>query len=197
LLFRHGAGAVQARGAWDGWLAHPAGQAVDELRRVLLEKGIDLVSIDPLLRAHEANENDNAQMDAVCSLLIRVALDRGCAVDFVAHASKGMNEPGDSSRLRGASALRDGARLLYTLTGMSSKEAKRFGLSESERRRLVRLDSAKVNFLPPATRTVWFRLVDVELKNGTDEYESDRVQTVERWHPPGESGDLDPHRLST
>jgi RecA-family ATPase len=66
----------------DGWRIH-AGAAVDELRRVILEKGIDLVLIDPLLRVHEGNENDNGQMDAVVSLLIRLAVDRGCAVDFV------------------------------------------------------------------------------------------------------------------
>lgn len=182
----------------DGWRIS-AGAAAGELRRVILEKGIDLVSIDPLLRAHEANENDNAQMDAVCSLLIRLAIDRGCSVDFVHHTAKGLSEPGDSSRLRGASATRDGARLLYTLTPMSKKEAQGFGISEAERRRLMRLDNAKVNILPPATTTRWFRLVDVKLKNGSDEYpEGDRVQTVERWQPPGDGGDPDPavvHRI--
>jgi hypothetical protein len=176
----------------DGWRIH-AGAAAAELRRVILERGIDLVSIDPLLRAHEANENDNAQMDAVCSLLIQLAIDRGCSVDFVHHTAKGVSEPGDSGRLRGASATRDGARLLYTLTPMAKKEAESFGISEAERRRLMRLDNAKVNILPPAATTTWFRLIDVKLKNANDEYpEGDRVQTVERWQPPGESGDPDP-----
>jgi hypothetical protein len=177
----------------DGWRMQ-AGAAAEVLRRTILEKGIDLVSIDPLLRAHEANENDNAQMDAVCGMLIRMAIDRGCAVDFLHHTAKGINEPGDSGRMRGASAMRDGARLLYTLTPMAKKEARdEFGVSEAERRRLMRLDSAKVNILPPATRTTWFRLVDVKLKNGDDEHpDGDLVQTVELWRPPGESEDLDP-----
>jgi len=179
----------------DGWRIR-AGAAVDELRRVILEKGIDLVSIDPLLRVHEGNENDNGQMDAVVSLLIRLAIDRGCAVDFVHHTSKGLNEPGSSDRMRGASAIRDGTRLLYTLTLMSKKEAKDFGVTEPQRRQLVRLDSAKVNLLPPATATTWFRLIDVVLGNGSEEYpDGDRVQTVERWQPPSEIRDPDPATL--
>jgi hypothetical protein len=149
-----------------------------------------------LLRVHEGNENDNGQMDAVVSLLIRLPIDRGCGVDFVHHTSKGLNEPGSSDRLRGASATRDGTRLLYNLTPMSKKEAKDFGVTEPQRRQLVRLDSAKVNLLPPATATTWFRLIDVVLGNGVEDYpDGDRVQTVECWQPPSEIRDPDPATL--
>jgi hypothetical protein len=165
-----------------------------KLRHVIAKLQIDIVSIDPLLRAHEAEENSNAQMDAVASILIDIAFECDCAVDFVAHTAKaGSHEPGDSSRLRGASALRDGVRLLSTLTPMSTKEAESFGVSDRERRSLVRLDSAKHNFLPPPTATRWFELVEVKIGNATEQYpEGDYVQTVECWYPPATAGEPDP-----
>jgi hypothetical protein len=50
---------------------------------------------------------------------------------------------------------------------------------------LFRVDSAKVNLLPPSAATQWFKLVSVNLGNGTEIYPSgDEVQTVERWTPP-------------
>lgn len=161
------------------------GELAVELRRVILDKRIDIVAIDPFLKSHEADENDNALIDQVCVLLVRIAIECGCAVDIVHHTAKGFAKPGDADRMRGASALRDAVRLFYTLTPMSTKEAEGFGVSESERRSLMRLDSAKLNLLPPATQARWFRLVEVRLGNDTAEYPGgDRVQTCEIWNRP-------------
>jgi len=68
---------------------------------------------------------------------------------------------------------------------MSAAEAEALGVAGSERRSLVRLDSAKVNNAPPASETSWFRLIGVQLGNGTPEYSrGDEVQTAEPWQPP-------------
>ena len=76
--------------------------------------------------------------------------------------------------------MRDAGRLDYTLIPMSEDEANSFGIEPKERRFYLRLDSAKVNLLPPAASASWFRLVDVRLGNVTPDYpEGDRVQTVE------------------
>jgi hypothetical protein len=94
-------------------------------------------------------------------------------------------EAGDPNRQRGAGAGKDAARLVYTLTGMSQDEAKALGVSESERRLLFRIDSAKVNLAPPDAATRWFRLVSVHLGNGTKAYPAgDNVQACEPWKPP-------------
>jgi RecA-family ATPase len=82
------------------------GELEKELRRVIGELRIDVVAIDPFIKAHRSNENDNAEIDQVCTLLVRIAIDCGCAVDLLHHTSKGLVEPGDSERARGASALR-------------------------------------------------------------------------------------------
>jgi hypothetical protein len=81
--------------------------------------------------------------------------------------------------------MKDAGRLIYTLTTMSEVEAKAFGLSEADRRSLIRLDSAKVNIMPPMTEAKWFRLVGVKIENGNALYPNgDNVQTVEPWTPP-------------
>ena len=81
--------------------------------------------------------------------------------------------------------MKDAARLVYTLTPMSPEEAQQFGLSERDRRSLIRLDSGKVNIAPPSADAAWFRLVGVPLGNGGGIYPAgDEVQTVEPWQPP-------------
>jgi hypothetical protein len=172
------------------------GELETELRRVILGNRIDIVAIDPFVKLHEVDENDNGLIDQVCVLLVRIAIECGCAVDIIHHTAKGLNRPGDADRMRGASALRDAVRLFYTLTPMSGKEAEGFGLTEAERRRLMRLDSAKLNLLPPAPQARWFRFVDIELGNRTDEYpRGDRVQTCEVWYPPDRGADIAPEAI--
>ena len=68
---------------------------------------------------------------------------------------------------------------------MSPDDAALFGLSEVDRRSLIRLDSGKVNIAPPATEAAWFRLIGVKLENGTTDYPNgDEVQIVVVWEPP-------------
>ena len=93
--------------------------------------------------------------------------------------------------------MKDAARLLYTLTPMTQKEAEWFGISEEERRSLIRMDSGKVNIAPPSGTATWFRLVGVPLGNATSEYPNgDEVQTVEPWTPPSIWASLDPALLN-
>jgi hypothetical protein len=145
------------------------------------------VILDPFVKAHGIVENDNNAIDRVCDLLATLAIELNCAADLPHHVNKGQGAPapGDANRSRGASAFKDAARLVYTLTPMSKDERELFDISEAEARHLVRLDSAKVNIVPPATKARWFRLVGVSLGNGSEEYPNgDEVQTVEPWAPP-------------
>jgi hypothetical protein len=152
----------------------------------------DIVSLDPFIKSHGLGENDNNAIDYVCTLLSTIAIDRDIAIDLPHHTNKGIQTAGDANRGRGASASKDAARLVYTLTPMTADEAQQFGLDEGERRRLVRLDSAKINIAPPSSAATWFRLVGVPLSNGNDAYPNgDTVQTVERWTPPELWADLD------
>ena len=155
------------------------------IRDAILQHKIDVIVVDPLVKAHSLDENDNNGMDAVLAIIADLAIAANIVFDFLHHTSKGPAEAGNADKGRGASAIKDGGRLMKTLTGMSLDEAKAFGItSEEERKSLVRYDNGKVNIVK-AENAKWFRLVDVELGNGTEEYPNgDHVQAIEVWTPP-------------
>jgi RecA-family ATPase len=161
------------------------GALVDKLEAAIVARKIDLVALDPFIKAHSVDENSNSAIDDVAQLLTDLAAKYDIAVDIPHHTRKGGADPGDAARGRGASATRDAGRLIYTLTTMSSEEATAFGIAEGDRRLFIRVDSAKVNIAPPMAAATWFRLIGVPLGNATDLYPSgDTVQTVEPWTPP-------------
>lgn len=124
-------------------------------------------------------ENDSGDMNFVCELLMKIAAENNIAVDIPHHVHKGQIAPGDADAGRGSSAIRDAGRLIFTLTPMSETEAKSFDISPDERFRYVRLDSAKVNIASRATAATWFRIIGVDIGNGTPEYPAgDTVQVA-------------------
>ena len=162
-----------------------AGELTQEIRAFVTRHQIDLVVIDPLVKAHTMDENSNTAMDQVAVILSTMAYELDCAVDWLQHQRKGSAEAGDAERARGASSAKDAARLLYTLTPMSDEERDTFGLSEAERRSLVRLDSGKVNIAPPSVDARWFKIVGVALGNGNALYpQGDEIPVAEPWQPP-------------
>ena len=166
------------------------GQLAANLEAAIVKHGIDLLALDPFIKTHSVQENDNNGIDAVVQVLTDLAEKYNIAVDTPHHMAKGSPDPGNANKGRGASAMKDAGRLIYTLTPMSTDEAQTFGIPEEERRSLVRMDSAKVNIAPMA-KAKWFRLVGVPLGNATDLYPNgDHVQTVEPWTPPDTWADL-------
>jgi hypothetical protein len=161
------------------------GQLEQELRVNIKQFKSDIVCLDPYVKTHALEENDNSAMDFVCELLASLADDYNIAVDAPHHSRKGAAAPGDPDMGRGGSSIRDAGRLVYTLTPMSEDEAKQFNVEQIHRRYYVRLDSAKVNIAPPSRTATWFKLVGVNIGNATELYPNgDDVQTVEPWNPP-------------
>jgi AAA domain len=161
------------------------GELYTELMTIVRARDIDLVSIDPFVKAHGVPENDNNLIDQVCIMLADIAEKHNCAIDLISHARKGQATPGDAERERGASSKKDAGRLMRTATGMSEAEAETFGISVDERKSLIRIDDAKVNLTPCSADPMWFKLVGVPLGNHTAEYPSgDNVQAAKRWFPP-------------
>lgn len=154
------------------------------LARTIAARKIDLVMLDPFVKAHGVAENDNSGIDAVAQTLTDLCTQFDIAVDMTHHTAKGMSDPGNADRGRGASALKDALRLVNTATVMSPDEAKTLDVGEAERRLFVRIDNGKTN-LAPVHEAKWFKLVGVSLGNGTDMYpHGDNIQTVEVWTPP-------------
>lgn len=155
------------------------------LRKEIQGRKLDVVCLDPFVKSHSMVENDNNAIDFVCTILATLAIEYNCAIDSPHHTNKGLAVAGDANKGRGASSMKDAGRLVYTLTPMTEDEARNFGITEAERRSLVRLDSGKVNITPPSNRATWFKLIGVPLGNATAAYPNgDEVQTVQRWELP-------------
>jgi hypothetical protein len=169
------------------------GTLAETLRATIINRQIDLVILDPFIKTHRLDENNNAAVDQVATLLAEIAIEHNCAVDTPHHVNKGLGAqtPGDANRSRGASAFKDAGRLVYTLTPMAKEDRELLGVDPTEAKTLIRVDSGKVNIARPATEAHWFRLVGVPIGNETDDYPSgDEVQTVEPWDPPDLWGNL-------
>jgi AAA domain len=161
------------------------GALAAKLVRTIAARKIDLVILDPFVKAHTINENDNSAIDEVAQILTDMSVKFDIAVDVPHHISKGPADPGNANRGRGASSSKDAFRLVDTATRMSEEEGKAFGLGEVEWRSLIRIDNAKVN-IAPIMSARWFKLVSVNIGNATELYPNgDNVQTVEPWSPPG------------
>jgi hypothetical protein len=161
------------------------------LREAILRINPDLVSLDPFVKTHALEENDSGDMNFVCDLLVQMCAEFNIAVDSPHHVHKGMVEPGNADAGRGSSGIRDAARLVSTLCTMTDQEADGFGISKDQRRYYVRLDPAKTNIATPASKATWFRLVGVNIGNGTPEYPAgDNVQAAEPWAPSSPFDDV-------
>jgi hypothetical protein len=161
------------------------GKLGSKIEATIVENGIDLIGIDPFVKAHSVGENNNDAIDAVAQVLTDLAHAHNIAIDAPHHTSKGQADPGNAHKGRGASALVDAGRLVYALAPMTGEEAKTFGLQEADARYYIRMDKGKVNIAPPARVAKWFKLVGVPLHNVDELYPNgDEVQTVEPWTPP-------------
>ena len=143
--------------------------------------GIGLVIVDPLVKSHTLDENDNRQMDALATVWADVAEATGAAILLVHHVRKGAVN-GDVDAARGAKSLTDAARAAALLTPMSDDEARLLGIPASDSWRFLKRDDAKANLAPRAGRAQWLRLETVALGNATADYpEGDRVGAITAW----------------
>lgn len=142
-------------------------RALNACKDFIKENGIKLWVIDPLVKAHLVNENDNGSMDRLMTELSKIASETGCSVHLVHHTRKKAADTGigDADTARGASSVVNAARVAHTLNPMSSKDAASYGVGE-EKNWYLRLDDAKSNLTPPMGKGCWFRRHSVELANG-------------------------------
>jgi hypothetical protein len=165
--------------------ARVIGPLEQQLRAAIERRKPDIISLDPFVKTHSLEENDNVAMDFVCDLLARMAVEFNIAVDSPHHVHKGTITPGDADSGRGASGIKHAGRLVYTLVTMSDDEAQAFNIDPQNRHSYVRLDSAKVNIAARSDKAEWFHIIGVPSGNATAEYPNgDTVQVVEPWAPP-------------
>lgn len=149
-------------------------EAIIETAEYISSNNIKLLIVDPFVRTHEANENDNMQMDKIMWCFQQIIAKTNCAIGLVHHMSKAgsMNDP-DMHAARGASALVNAARIAHTMSVMTEEESESFGISKERRSWYVRFDNAKANLQPPAEKADWFEKISVTLMTG------DNVGTIQ------------------
>lgn len=141
---------------------------VQKIIKYIRDNGIRVMVLDPFVRTHQVNENDNGAVDHVARTLSRIAGETGCAVHVVHHTrKKGPNgADGDMDSARGASSLVSAARISYTMGTMSEKDAPKWGIPKERHRWYARLDDSKANMSPPGEAVNWFEKVSVSLPCG-------------------------------
>lgn len=116
-------------------------------------RGRRLVIIDPLIRLHDGNENDNNVANKLLLRIQRVALDTHCAILLLHHAGKGEGKSGWQLS-RGASAYTTSVRWQINMVVPTEEDGQ---LPQGESREgLVRLAGVKANYGPKAGE-VWMR----------------------------------------
>jgi len=114
--------------------------------------GAGLVLLDPLRQFHRGDENDSGAVTAVVQGLQALAARTGASVVVAHHTNRvstNMGTGDTAGAARGSTALTDGVRWQLNLSRVSKEVAREHGINAGDEGRFVRVDFAKVNYLPP------------------------------------------------
>jgi len=103
-----------------------------------------LIILDPMLKFHALEENNNNEMNQFLEILGSVADQAHCAVIFVHHVSKGSDTKHQESA-RGATAIINEARWQVALSKLDAKTIKRYDIPETDAWRYLEASTPKIN----------------------------------------------------
>ncbi|WNB76010.1 AAA family ATPase [Methylomonas koyamae] len=111
-------------------------------------ENLGLIVVEPLARLHDSNENDSVEMTRVVELLEHLSTTTGATVVVAHHTNKAANLNGgrNAAASRGSSAVVDGCRLVFQMSGMTLDEGKQLGVDSKQH---VSFQVVKANHLPP------------------------------------------------
>lgn len=153
---------------------------VDLLRDTIKEYTPDAVIIDPLVRTHQMNENDNGQMNFVATLFTSIARQTNTSLMLVHHARKGSDNVARGERSRGASALMDASRNVRELRPLSDKDASNLNIDDDFIQEFIAIDHTKASYTAHA-QTCYMRKVAIDLPAGR--FGTQNAATVEEYVP--------------
>lgn len=151
------------------------GDLMPELQKYMLEEDIGVFIGDPLVSLHESDENNNTEMQRVMDGAVTLAANTNAAGLLLTHTSKPSlassdNYAGNPGSIRGATAVKDAARVALTAFGMSEKDGERYNIKPEFRHRYVRFDGAKENLTLGGSEPQWFKKESVKVGAGEGEW---------------------------
>jgi len=160
----------------------------DWLRQQIKNFRPDVLNVDPMIKVHYLDENNNKHVDYLCTMMAELAGEFNLAIDMPHHTRKAPTGAtavaGDANQARGAGSLIGAVRSARTLTPMTAKEGATFGIRAEDAPWYIRVDNAKANLSAPSAKAKWFKRESVTLDNGDDFEDGDSVGILEPWSPP-------------
>lgn len=151
----------------------------ENIIEMMKEREIGVLIIDPFLKSHGVNKNDNAAMDEAASAWCEVAGKANAAIALYQHTRKTNGSEVTVEDGRGAIALVNASRDVRTINTMTEAEAEQAGIEPERRRFYFRVtNGGKSNMTPPSEKSDWRHFELVPLANG------DNVGAVEKWKWP-------------
>ena len=133
------------------------------LQQQILDDNVQAIFLDPFISLHDSPENDNVAVNKVVRQFKAIAAKTKCAISLIHHTRKAGKDSeigaGDAEAGRGASSLKDAARVVLTLAKMSKETGKKIRIDEHGN--YIRLDTGKSNFSAPDNDVRWFQLTGV------------------------------------
>jgi hypothetical protein len=132
---------------------------------------VDFISLGPLSKLHDSNENDNTSMGFVMDTLELIARYSNTAMMVQHHTAKPAGASADgfagqATSARGAKNIIDTVRAAFTLEGISEREAIEAGMSAAEREMYIRIDDAKMNRSLRSAEPTYIQKHSTRLMNG-------------------------------
>ena len=173
---------------------HPMlGPDAAKFEQIIEKHHFGLVILDPLVKTHRLNENNNTAMDFLSTLLNGICYRTGCAMLVSHHSRKANGDDGTSrDQVRGASSLVDSARINLVVRPMTKAEGERYEIPPDDLDTYLRVVDVKRN-LARAGKGLWIELKAEPI--GNDKVDprypvGDIVQAGVAWRPPSLLGDV-------
>ena len=146
---------------------------------------------DPLISTHRVAENDNNAMQQVIEQWAGIADQTDSSVRVNHHTRKTYGEAVDFESQRGASSTYAAVRYAEVLNYMTEKEAKDAGINPARRKFYFREDFESNLYPPAAENAAWYEKRSVDLENGGEGFESDKIGVVVQWgYPQVDNADI-------
>jgi RecA-family ATPase len=155
---------VMAAEGRDGLVTNDA--LADYVRDKIISENIGLVIIDPFVSVSQVNENSNTSVQVVVAMFRAIARQANCSLELVHHTRKGNGEDATVDSIRGAGSLISAARVARVINKITFEEAMQLGFPEDQCSGIFRVDDAKQNLAAATDRSVYRRIIGVQIDNG-------------------------------